>query len=541
MAASRNLLRFALVTTSLLTFTLIADAAEKTPGYNYKIPSKIMTPDTVKTRLGTLKFFDGMPDKATVGKLYDQLDIMRGVESFLNGIPATSIEGLRLGFIEAGGDASHKAIIMDRLLDSAPLFLTGNTDTVYCMTMLDLKRDGATVVEVPAGSGPGTVDDAYFRFVIDMGAPGPDRGKGGKYLILPPDYKGDLNPPVGGTEAEVDGEKYFVAKSTSYANLLILRGFLVNGKPDTATAMFEKGLKVYPLVKRQSPPKMEFISGSGKPFNTVHANNFEFYKELHTVIEREPVEMLDPVTRGIFASIGIEKGKPFAPDARMKKLLTEAVAIGNATARAIVFRPRLEGFSLYPGSTWGAAFVGGDYRWLSEGGKGGINLDARTLFFYQATVNTPAMVLKMIGHGSQYAVATTDKNGEYLDGSKTYKLHIPANVPAKDFWSVVVYDPQTRSELQTGQPYPSKNNMRDKLVQNADGSVDLYFSPKAPKGKESNWVQTVPGKGWYPILRLYGPLQAWFDKTWRPGEIERMLGEPMRHELPELTVDPTCV
>jgi hypothetical protein len=522
MTASRNLRRFALVTTSLLAFTLIADAAEKTPGYNYKIPSKIMTPDTVKTRLGTLKFFDGMPDKMTVEKLYDNLDIMRGVDSFLNGIPATSIEALRLGFIEAGADASHKAVIMDKLLDSAPLFLTGNTDTVYCMTMLDLKRDGATVVEVPAGSGPGTVDDAYFRFVIDMGAPGPDRGKGGKYLILPPDYKGDLNPPVGGTEAEVDGEKYFVAKSTSYANLLILRGFLVDGKPDTATAMFEKGLKVYPLARRQSPPKMEFISGSGKPFNTVHANNFDFYKELHTVIEREPVEMLDPVTRGIFASIGIEKGKPFAPDARMKKLLTEAVAIGNATARAIVFRPRLEGFSLYPGSTWGTAFVGGDYRWLSEGGKGGINLDARTLFFYQATVNTPAMVLKMIGHGSQYAVATTDKNGEYLDGSKTYKLHIPANVPAKEFWSVVVYDPQTRSELQTGQPYPSKNNMRDKLVQNADGSVDLYFSPKAPKGKESNWVQTVPGKGWYPILRLYGPLQAWFDKTWRPGEIERM-------------------
>lgn len=522
MTFSRNLRRLALVTIGLGAATLAADAAEKTAGYNHKIPEQIMTPDTVETRLGTLKFFDGMPDKTTVEKLYDNLDTTRGVDSFLNGIPATSIEALRLGFIEAGGDASHKAIIMDKLLDSAPLFLTGNTDTVYCMTMLDLKRDGATVVEVPAGSGPGTVDDAYFRFVIDMGAPGPDRGKGGKYLILPPDYKGDLNPPVGGMEAEVDGERYFVAKSPSYVNLLILRGFLVDGKPDAATAMFEKGLKVYPLAKQQSPPKMEFISGSGKPFNTIHANNFEFYKELHTVVEREPVEMLDPVTRGIFAAIGIEKGKPFVPNARMKKLLTEAVAIGNATARAIVFRPRLEGFSLYPGSAWGAAFVGDDYRWLKDGGKGGINLDARTLFFYQATVNTPAMVLKMVGLGSQYAVATTDKNGEYLNGSKAYKLHIPANVPAKDFWSVVVYDPQTRSELQTGQPYPSKNNMRDKLVQNADGSVDLYFSPKAPKEKGENWIQTVPGKGWYPILRLYGPLQAWFDKTWRPGEIERM-------------------
>jgi hypothetical protein len=504
----------------MLAGTLASNAQEKTPGYNYKIPEQIMTPDTVETRLGTLKFFDGMPDKATVDKLYDNLDVIRGVETFLNGIPATSIEGLRHGLGDIGGDASHKVVIMDKLLDSAPLFLTGNTDTVYAIAMLDLKRDGATVVEVPPGSGPGTVDDAYFRFVIDMGIPGPDRGKGGKYLILSPDYRGDLNPPIGGMEAEVEGEKYFVAKSTSYVNLLILRGFLVDGKTDTATAMFENGVKIYPLSKRNNPPKMEFISGSGKPFNTIHANNFEFYEELHAVIEREPVSMLDPHLRGIFASIGIEKGKPFAPDARMKKLLTEAVAIGNATARAIVFRPRLKGFAYYPGSAWGTGFVGGSYLWLKDEGMGGRNMDARTMFFYQATVNTPAMVLKMVGRGSQYAIATVDKNGEYLDGSKSYRLHIPADPPAKNFWSVVVYDPQTRSELQTSQPFPSKNNKRDKLVQNADGSVDLYFGPTAPKGKEANWTQTVPGKGWYPALRLYGPLQPWFDKTWRPGEIE---------------------
>lgn len=511
-----------LAAASLIAGSLGANAQEKTPGYNYKIPDKIMTPDTVETRLGTLKFFDGMPDKETVQKLYDNLDIMRGVETFLNGIPATSIEGLRLGFIDVGADASHKVVVMDRLLDSAPLLLTGNTDTVYAMTALDLKRDGATVVEVPPGSGPGTVDDAFFRFVIDMGAPGPDRGKGGKYLILPPDYKGALNPPEGGMEAEVDGEKYFVAKSTSYVNLLILRGFLVDGKPDAASALFKNGVKVYPLAKKNDSPKMEFISGSGKPFNTIHANNFEFYEELHTVIEREPVGMLEPELRGLFASIGIEKGKPFAPDARMKKLLTEAVAIGNATARAIVFRPRSEGYAYYPGSAWGTAFIGGSYQWLKDNGMGGRNMDARTQFFYQATVNTPAMVAKMVGKGSQYAVATYDKDGNYLDGSKTYKLNIPANVPAKDFWSVVAYDPQTRSELQTGQPFPSKNNKRDKLAVNSDGSVDLYFGPEAPSGKESNWIQTVSGKGWYPLLRLYGPLQPWFDKTWRPGEFEVM-------------------
>ena len=204
----------------------------------------------------------------------------------------------------------------------------------------------------------------------------------------------------------------------------------------------------------------------------------------------------------------------------MRKILTEAVAIANATARSIVFRPRLDGVYLYPDSAWMTPFVGGSYEWLADGGLGGRNLDARTLFFYAATVNTPAMVLKMIGKGSQYAFATVDTNGDYLDGGKTYRLRIPADVPAQDFWSVVVNDPQTRSMLQTRQPFPSKNSKRDALVQNADGSVDLFFGPEAPEGREANWIETVPGKGWFAVLRLYGPLEPWFDKTWRPGEVE---------------------
>lgn len=497
-----------------------AQAQDKTPGYNHKIPEKIMTPDKVETSIGTLEFFDGMPLPETVDKLYDNLLLMRGVETFLNGIPATSIEGLRLGHIELGADSPNKFIIADKLCDSAPLFLTANTDTVYCSGFLDLKKDGPTVVVVPAKCGPGTVNDAYFRFVIDMGVPGPDRGEGGKYLILPPDYKGNLEGPIGGRETEIDGEKYFVVQSPSYVNWVILRGFLVDGKTGFSTAMFKDGLKVYPLAKKDNPPEMSFTSMSEKAFNTIHANNYDFYEELHTVIEREPVGMLDPELRGLFASAGIEKGKPFEPTEREKKILTDAVAVGNATARAIVFRNNLEGGGIYPDSAWKTAFVGGSYEWLKNNGAGGRNLDARTLFFYGATVNTPAMVLKMIGKGSQYAYAATDGNGDYLDGSKNYKLNIPANVPAADFWSVVVYDPQTRSELQTGQPFPSKNSKRNKLESNADGSIDLYFGPKAPEGKEDNWIQTVPGKGWWTILRLYGPLEPWFDKTWRPGEFE---------------------
>lgn len=254
--------------------------------------------------------------------------------------------------------------------------------------------------------------------------------------------------------------------------------------------------------------------------NTIHANNYEFYEELHTVIDREPISFLDPELRGLFASVGIEKGKPFNPDARMKAILEDAIKVGNATARALAFKTRDESALIYDSSRWEMGFLGGDYQWLKDGGNGGRFLDARTRFFYNATVNTPAMTLKMVGKGSQCAFGTFDKEGNYLDGSKTYKLHMDANVPAQQFWSVVLYDPQTRSELQTSQPYPSISSQRTPLKYNEDGSVDLYFGPKAPEGMESNWRETVPGKGWFALFRAYSPLESWFDKTWKLNDFE---------------------
>lgn len=225
------------------------------------------------------------------------------------------------------------------------------------------------------------------------------------------------------------------------------------------------------------------------------------------VIDKEPIDFIDPEMRGLIATIGIQKGKPFEPDARMQKILKDGAAIGNATARALMFNPRTENAYIWDDRNWKTAFIGKDYQWLIDEGKGGRNLDARTYFFYMATVNTPAMALKMIGKGSQYAIVDKTAEGEFFDGGKNYKLTIPANVPAKNFWSVVAYDTQTRSELQTSQPFPSKNDKRDQMVENPDGSVDLYFGPTAPKGKEANWIQTVPSKGWFSILRMYGPLE----------------------------------
>jgi hypothetical protein len=219
----------------------------------------------------------------------------------------------------------------------------------------------------------------------------------------------------------------------------------------------------------------------------------------------------------LLASIGIEKGKPFAPDARMKKILIDAVAVGNGTARALAFRPRDKNAYFYPNSGWFTPMPGGSYEFLSQPGVR--NLDARVMMHYYATGITPAMVVKMVGKGSQYAASMTDSKGKPLDGSKTYKIHLPPNIPMKDFWSFTVYDNQTRSMLQTDQQFPSVNSTDKGVVTNADGSTDVWFGPTVPQGaNKANWVQTVPGKGWNVLFRLYGPLEPWFDKTWRLGE-----------------------
>lgn len=489
---------------------------DPTPGYNTKIPDSILTPDRVETSIGTLEFFDGFPTEETARKVFDNLDFSRGVKVFLDGIPGASLEAIRVGMESIRVTQCHHVGLAEELMDSNSLFLTGNTDTVYAIAFLDLERDGPTVIEIPPGCGPGTVNDAWFRFVVDMGIPGLDAGHGGKYLILPPDHAGDY--PEGRFLVE-DG--YFVAKSRSYVNLVILRGFLVGGEPTAAVDMFKTGLKIYPQRDAKTPPEMVFTNFSNEDFNTIHSNDFTFYEELAHIIEKEPLEMIDLELRGLIASIGIQKGQPFKCDDRMKKILTDAVAVGNATARAIDFQTREKEAYLYPDSQWKTGFLGGSFEWLKDDGLGGRYLDARTLFFYMATVNTPAMALEMIGKGSQYAYINKDSKGNFLDGVNVYRLRIPAPVPAEDFWSVVVYDPQTRSQLQTSQMFPSKNSEKSNLHKNDDGSVDLYFGPEQPpESHPNNWIQTVVRKGWFGMIRLYGPLEPWFEKTWKPGEIE---------------------
>ena len=236
------------------------------------------------------------------------------------------------------------------------------------------------------------------------------------------------------------------------------------------------------------------------------------------MIQYEPADAFNPELVGQFAAIGIKKGKQFAPDARMKKILTEGVAIGNATARSITFRPRYESAYFYPGKRqWYSCFTGGSHEFMNNGE---LVLDDRIMFHYYATAITPAMAKPKVGTGSAYEIGAHDSEGRYLDGGKTYKVTLPAPVPAKDFWSFMVYDNQTRSVLETDQKTGGLDSNNPSVKANADGSYTMWFGPKPPKGHEGNWIQTMPGKGYNVLLRLYGPLQPWFDKTWMPGDLE---------------------
>ncbi len=468
------------------------------------IPASITAPAKVDTSIGTLNFFDGVPTGDTVTTVYDYLDRSRAVNVFLNSIPALSMYTLREGQAKVGCAASNQICIWDTLMDSTTTLLTGNTSTMYAVGFLDLEKDGPTVIDLPPRM-LGILDDMAFHYMTDLGVAGPDKGKGGKFLVLPPGYKGDVP----------DG--YFVVPSKTNGVWVFMRGYLDKGLK-AASENIRNNLKVYPLAKVSNPDKMEFINVSGKAMDTVLPNDYSFFEKLHALIQTEPADYLGPEARGMMAAIGIEKGKPFNPDARMKKILVDAAAIGNAAARAISYFPRDPGNLLYgDDSAWVMAYANKDTTFTTNGAY---RLDPRVLFHFGYICVSPAMAVTVAGKGSDYGLAMLDSNKQVLDGAKTYKLHLPPNPPVKDFWAVTMYDTQTRSQLQTDQQFPTLGSQDKGIKKNADGSYDIYFAPEAPKGQENNWLQTIPGKSWWIGLRMYGPEQAWIDKTWRPGEIE---------------------
>ncbi|MFB9175149.1 DUF1254 domain-containing protein [Roseibium salinum] len=493
----------------LTAMSAFALAVAITPATGQVTPAElgaISIPDKVETSIGTLEFFDGVPRDATISKVYDNLDRMRGMEVFLDNIGAVSMYSVRLGLANAGAKGANKIALFEQLMDSQTLVVTANTSTLYAYTYTDLAKDGPTVIEVPPGM-LGFLNDAWQRFAGNMGVTGPDKGKGGKYLVVPPGYTGDVP----------DG--YFLLKPSTNRNFMFLRGSIKKGLKPAVENITSK-LRVYPLKDAANPAITEFVNVSNKAFNTVFPSDFSYFENLDEVIQEEPLDAISPEVRGEIAAIGIVKGKPFAPDERMKKLLTEAATLGNATSRVITYQPRIDGVRIYPDdpqSVWSTAFANKNTSFEADGTMG---LDARVLYYFNAGGVTPAMAATHPGQGSDYGLAVLDANQQPFDGSNTYRLHLPKDVPVNDFWALTLYDTQTRSQLQTGQNFPTVGSQSKGMTQNADGSYDVYFAPEAPAGKEGNWLQTVPDKSWFTILRMYGPLEPWINKTWRPGEIE---------------------
>ena len=495
-----------LLALSAITFIAAAPYAwAETPKMKMttEIPPGIETPDKLESSIGTLTSVNGVPDAATTQKVYDQLDLNRATEAFLNCIPIASMYGLKHGILKHG-PANTTAVLFEELMDSKAFWLTPNTTSIYMASWLEL-GDEPIVIETPPNV-LGFLNDAWFKYVVDFGNAGPDEGKGGKFLIVPPGYR------------EALPEGYYVAHTSTHGNWVIWRGFQVEGSTKPAVEATKKLFRMYPLSQKDSPPEMTFVNISGKFNNTIHRMDYGYWEELNSTIQAEPIDGLDVETRGLLAAIGIRKGQEFKPDDRMKKILIDAAAIGSVTARALTARPVDQRHYLYPGErVWTNPFIQGRYDFLLDGER---LLDSRIYMHFYATGITPAMAVKNVGKGSQYAIAYLDEDGNALDGSKTYKIHLPKDVPAKDFWSFTLYDNQSRAMLQTDQRFPGIDNNKKGLKQNDDGSFDIYFAPKPPEGQENNWIQTDPSKGWNTILRLYGPLETFYDKTWKPGDPE---------------------
>ena len=477
------------------------------PQYKYSTPAPpgVAAPDALDTRFGTLHFFGGFPDQASVDKLYDNLDFQRAVQAYLLALPVVS-QVVNRDSILTFGPANVTVPIWEQMVGPITTQLTANNNTPYTWFWLDL-HDGPIVVEAPP-KVLGFADDMWYKWVGDIGLTGPDRGEGGKYLLLPPRWNGEV--PQG----------YYVMRPGSYSVWAGWRSFLVDGDPKPGVDMVKKITKIYRLADAGNPSKINFVDMSAKPINMVAPADYRFWEMLAKVVQDEPTDGVDATTLGFWNAVGIAKGKPFAPQERMKKILTEAAAVGDATARAITYRWRGADGYWYPDdpkSHWRLGFVGG-YKFEENGAR---VLNGYSSFFFYANGVTPAEDIRIVGEGSQYMVMFVDSEGDVLDGGKSYRLHLPKDIPAKNFWSVIVYDNQTRSQAQTDQQFPSVSNQGKGFKVNADGSADVYFGPKAaPPGDENNWVQTVPGRSWNVILRLYGPEKAFFDKTWRPGEIE---------------------
>ncbi|MFJ2992462.1 DUF1254 domain-containing protein [Pandoraea sp. NPDC087047] len=450
-------------------------------------------------------FEKGFPTAKAAQHASDDADFQRALIAYRFWYPTVSVEGIFNGNRAVGiADGQQWGIAST---GPRQVGFTLNSDTPYGSGVLDLSN-GPMVVELPPGPFIGLIDDHNQGWVQDMGLPGPDAGKGGKHLVLPPGYTG--NVPDG----------YYVGHSHSLKNLVAVRALPVGGDVQKALDGL-RSIKIYPLSQASNPTPLPAVETTQKAMDSTSLrweDNLQFWEVLNKVIQEEPLVPAFLPMYGVLAELGIEKGKPFTPDARMKSILTHAAKDGRAQMLVSAFASARPDRKNWPDRQWEWASLVSNNAQFST--PAGMDLEARDRWFAQAIVASPAMFRRDAGAGSLYWLGARDKDGKYLDGGRNYKLTIPQPVPGKLFWSVTVYDAATRSQVQTDQDKAALRSLFELKDVDTAKPVDLYFGPTAPKGHEGRWIKTTPGKGWFAYIRIYGPEAAAFDKHWKPGDFE---------------------
>jgi hypothetical protein len=473
--------------------------------------------------------FENRPTAETSKLLKDELLFQRATQTYLWALPLINTLGMKFGSEKVFGAGYNVLPVWKKRLDAKTLVTTPNSDVIYAMSYLDLGKDGPMVFEAAPGL-QGILLDFWQRpipgptiggtaFAGDVGLPGPDGGKGGKFLILPPGY----DKPV--------PEGYFVYRSGTNNVFVFLRSFYQDPSNLKPAVDVMEATKIYPLGGQASAKPMQFPDASGVPANMLPVSDANAFDQLKYLVDTEGPHLADPDGLGMLASLGIVKGQPFNLDAATRAMLDRAAKTGYKMSRVIGFEDVVSGrnFRVYPDHRWLNPIADGspsnpggpfDLAWKRTPG-GYVDFDTRIWFFTDYYSISPGMISQTPGKGAKYMIAFTDSTGAPLSGGASYRVNLPPNIPVANFWSVTLYEAENASGLANGQPFPSLGS-RDKPAQNADGSTDVYLGPKAPDGKQGNWLATVPGKGYFAILRLYGPTEAAINKSWKPGDIEKV-------------------
>lgn len=459
--------------------------------------------DVQQTRLGVLQLENGYPSKATAAKLYDELDFQRATQAYLWALPAVGFKALYDAQAKTFGARNGDVVLYQTLKDKAGM-LTPNITTLYAFSFWDLAKQGPLVIEVPAGLTAGGVLDIWQQPITDMGQTGPDKGAGGKFLILPP----------GSSEPVAPG--YFIVRSPSNQIWFATRGL----DPDKAVAEATvRRHRLYGWNQRDNPPTNAYVPVAGRPWQSAQPADLNYWRLLSELYANEPVAPRDRMLFGMLSPLGITPGQPFNPDARQAKVLTEAAQVGDLMARTIAYDKRIPGATVYPGKHWEYAVLFDLDQETPDRRR--VQFDERSSWFYEAIGMSAGMQGRIVGFGQVYLEASKDAKGRWLDGGRTYRMRVPAGAPVKQFWSITLYDNLSRGPLITDQGAADLSSRKPDLVTNADGSVDVSFGLVRPAGA-ANWIKTTPGKGWFAYFRFYGPTEAYFSKAWQLNDIEAL-------------------